>query len=125
MLVPILIGVGSVVCYKLWQKKTGQMNPERQQIYEQALVSLADPVSLRNLADAFQKEGLTEQADMLRKRAALREMPEDVKEGRRRALAKGLKSEDKVGVATLADAFEKEGAVGAAQRLRDYLAGLV
>lgn len=125
MLVPIVVTTAAVCCYKLATSKKGEMTPQRQQIYDQAMVSLADPAKLRELAASFQKEGLKYEAGMLNKRAALRELPQEVKEERRKVLQDALKSENKEGIANVANAFEKEGALGAAQRLREYLAGLM
>lgn len=125
MLLPVAFTIGGLCCWKAFQKKKGVMTPERQAIYDEAMVSLADPKGLRDLAEAFQKEGLAYEADMLRKRAALREMPDDVKEKRREVFQEALKSENKEGIAAVANAFESEGAIGAAQKLREYLAGLM
>lgn len=105
-------------------KKKGQMTAARQEVYDQAMASLADPAKLRTLANAFQKEGLTYEATMLRKRAALRELPPDVKKGRQEVYKQALRSTDKEAIAKVANAFEREGALGSAQKLREYLAGL-
>lgn len=101
----------------------GKLTPERQVIYEQALKS-KDVKVLRTMADAFEKEGLKPQAELLRKRANLRELPEETKKARREAFDKGMKSSDVVGIRKLADAFESEGATGAADTLRRYATGL-
>lgn len=101
----------------------GKMTPERQVIYEQALKS-KDVKVLRTMADAFDSEGLKPQAALLRKRANLRELPEETKKARRDAFDKGMKSSDVAGIRGLADAFESEGATGAADALRKYATGL-
>ena len=100
------------------------MTPARQEVYDQAMASLADPVKLRVLAEAYRKEGLNYEANMLHKRAALRELPPDVKKGRQEVYRQALKSTDKEAIAKVANAFEREGALGAAQKIRDYLSGL-
>ena len=125
MIVPILTGLALVVAYKAVTTKKGEMTPERQKIYDEAMVSLADPAKLRELAASFQKQGLNYEADMLRKRAALRELPDDVKASRKKIFQEALQSDNKEGIASVANAFEKEGALGAAQKLREYLAGLM
>lgn len=119
----LVLGLGSLAAYKVWKKKH-RMTPERKKVYEAALKSLKDPAKLRELATAFRKEGLKEEADLLDKRAALRELPSDVKEGRREAFKKGMTSKDAAGIEKLAKEFEKEGATGAAAALREYAAGL-
>lgn len=101
------------------RKKKG-LTAERKKVYIAALKSLKDPVKLRQLADAFEKEGLTKEAAMLRKRAKLRELPPKVKKKRRSAYRKGMKSKDPRAVNALANAFQKEGATGAAASLRRY-----
>ena len=125
MLVPIVVTLGSICCYKALKNNKGVMTDERQKAFDNAMASLADPAKLRELADAYQQVGLKYEADMLRKRAALREMPEEVRKGREEVFKKALQSTDKEAIANVATAFEKEGATGAAQRLRDYLAGLM
>jgi hypothetical protein len=105
------------------RKKKG-MTPERKKVYIAALNSLKDPVKLRQLADAFEKEGLTKEAAMLRKRAKLRELPPKVKKQRRAAYRKAMKSKSPTAVARLAKAFQKEGATGAAASLQRYAKAL-
>jgi len=125
MLVPIAIAATTLVIYKVVTSKKGELTAERQKVYDTAMVSLADPAKLRDLAEAFDKEGLAYEADMLRKRAALREQPEEQKVARKKVFQDALKSTNKTGIAAVANAFEKEGALGAAQQLREYLAGLM
>jgi hypothetical protein len=99
-------------------------------IYETAIGAVdpnsacKDPVRLRKLADAFEGKGLAQEADMLRKRATLRELPEDVKKARKDALRKLLACTDPAKVLVGADAFESQGCTGAAMRLREYASGL-
>lgn len=120
----ILLGLGGLATWKVVKRKTG-MTPERKKVYDAALTSLKDSEKLRTLALEFRKAGLKDEAVMLEKRAALRDLPTDVKLERREAFKKGMKSQDKAAVLQLADAFEKEGATGAAAALRDYAAGLL
>lgn len=108
-----------------WMKKHRRgMTPERQIVYETALLSLKDPVKLRALAAAFEKEGMKDQAALLLKRATLRELPADVKAARREAFRKGMAATDPAAVNALAEAFYKEGATGAAESLRKYAVAL-
>jgi len=96
----------------------GELTPERQVIFETALNEVKEPVKLRALAKAFREQGLTKEADILEKRAALRDLPADVKEARRDAYRKGMESRDPIAIDNLAAAFDKEGATGAAAALR-------
>ena len=100
------------------------MTPERKNIYEAALKTKLPAEKLRALADAFEKEGLKEEAEMLRKRAALRDAPPNVKKDRRIAYKKGITSKDPAAVEQLAGAFQKMGATSAALNLKRYAAGL-
>lgn len=120
-LLPLLVlGLAGGAAYTVSRKPKAEMTPDRQVIFQTALESVADPAKLKAMADVFESQGLKEQADLLRKRAALRSMPPDVKEERRAAFQAGMASQNPVAVNRLADAFEAEGALGAASALRDY-----
>jgi len=120
------LGIGALAGLAWWRskRKPHGMTPERKKIYETALESLKEPDKLRSLADAFDKEGLKDEAIMLRKRAALRELPPASKEARKAAFRKGMSSSDPKAVHALAVAFHKQGATGAAQALKKYAEGL-
>ncbi len=122
-IIPIALGAGALLAYKKAKKKKG-MTPERKKIFEEAIKHLDDPAKLRKLAASFDKEGLKEAGNELRKRAQLREMPEPVKQARREAYKKGMSSTEPAKILKLANAFHKEGAYGAAQNLRDYAKGI-
>jgi hypothetical protein len=125
-LIPIaVIALGAGAAYKVHRnRKNKVMTPKRQRVYDHALNTLKDPASLRKLGDAYHSQGLTEQGDMLVKRARLRELPADVKAGRRAAFQKGMTLTNPGSVEKLAAEFEKEGATGAASALRKYAQGL-
>lgn len=132
---PIGAGIGALVGY-LGGKKFGGahgMTPVRKKIYEEALKSLKDPIKLRKLADTYDSEGLHEEATLLRKRAALREIPPEQKAARRDAFRRALSvGKDGVPVTgetiqkieTLAATFHNQGATGNAAALRQHAAGL-
>jgi hypothetical protein len=109
-----------------WQirKKPSGLTPEREAIYVAALRSLKDPVKLRALATSFDAEGLKVEAELLRKRASLRDLPPETKKARRESFKKGMSSKDADGVEKLALAFESQGASGAAAALKEYAEGL-
>ncbi len=102
----------------------GEMTPERQIIYQTALSTTKDPLELQKLAAAFRKEGLVAQAILLDKRAKLRTLPDEVKEARRQIYREAMDQTDPDKVEKLADAFEKEGATGAAAALKEYAQSL-
>lgn len=121
ILLPVVIAALAGTAYVVATKpKPGAMTPERQVILDTALNSTSDPDKLRALAKVFREEGLPAQADLLEKRAKLRELPSDVKEARKAAFRAGMASKNPVAVRALADEFEREGATGAAAALRTY-----
>ena len=120
----VVIGLAGLAWHQSSVSKKGIMTPQREMVFNNALKTVKDPEKLRKLADAFECESLPAQATLLRKRAALRELPNETKEARREAFKKGMKSKDIAGVEKLAGAFEGEGATGAAEALRNYAKGL-
>lgn len=125
MLIPVLlIGLGGVAAYKAGKKLKVRLTPEREMILKSALNLKLDSSKYNELADAFEKEGLTAEATLLRKRAKLRDLPEETKASRRAIIKKAMASTNVNAIECLADAFEKEGAVGTAADLRRYAEGL-
>ena len=102
----------------------GEMTAKRQVIFARAMESVKDPGDLRKLADAFHGEGLPVEAGMLRKRAALRELPTPKKENRRSAFRKAMTSDDADTIDAVAAAFAGEGAVDASKKLREHAAAV-
>jgi len=124
MIVPLVVlGLAGTAAYKVHKRKKG-MTPERQAMFHGAIQSLADPDKLRALADKFHGEGFPAQADMLRKRAKLRELPGDVQEQRRETFRKGMRCLDADKVEKLASIYEQEGCAGASSCLYLYAKGL-
>ena len=123
-LVPATVAAFAALVGGAWYKKHkslhGKMTPERERMYEQALKEVRNPAKLRALAKEYRKNGLSEAATMLEKRAGLKELPTAVKEQRSAVVSKLLSSKDKDVVRTMAASFEGEGAVGMAARLRAY-----
>lgn len=125
--VPIAVTVvgATAALFAKRRKKRRGMTPERVKIYEAALISLKDAPRLETLAAAFQSEGLTEQAKLLRQRAALNAAPAEQKIERRRIFRQALCSRDPKAVVSVAAAFDKMGATGAAFTLRQYAAAII
>lgn len=115
-----LAGAATLVASK---RKSG-MTPERERIYMNALQNLKEPEKLRALATAFEKEGLQKEADLLFKRAGLRELPNEVKAARRVVFKNAMSSMNGEEVRKVASAFRTQGAIGAAAALEEYADGL-
>lgn len=114
----ICLAVGS---YIVNRKRKGEMTPERMRIFTAAINgSLKDPAKLDQLADAFDKEQLSEHAKLLRQRAALKRLPKPVQKARQAVFRKAMQSKNKAAVLKLADEFDAQGATGAALKLRQY-----
>ena len=125
MIVPIAIagltGVAALVKHRRDKMaEDPRVQAQREAIYVNALNNVKNPEALRVLAQAFHEQGLTAEADMLEKRAALQELPDDVKEARKKAFRDGMACKDPEKVFALADAFHSQGATGAAENLRKY-----
>jgi len=125
-LVPVIGAavLGGAAWWRAKKKAYGKMTPERKKIFEQAMKSLSDPVKLRTLAKGYDTAGLKAEGDELRKRAALRDAPKKLQEERTTAFRKALTTTDPSKVKLVADAFQKIGAYGAAQKLRNYMKDL-
>lgn len=106
------------------KKKKGGMTPARLAVYQNAISNERDPEKLRMLAASFKSEGLDAEADMLEKRARLRELPKETKEARRAAFKQAMNSTNVDAIMGMAKAYESEGATGAAETLRKYAMGL-
>lgn len=122
---------GTVIALGLWAYFRPGKKPlspavaaERKAIFEGAMNDLADPVRLRALADTFAGEGMKVEADFLRKRANLKELPDATQQARRAAFRKAMTSHDPDAVRAVAKAFRREGALGAARDLETYARGL-
>ena len=130
MALPLLpIAIGGLVlaaAYAASRKppQQGEVTPERQTIFETAINSVQDPAKLRALAASFRSAGLEQQAQALEGRADHRDLPPDVKAERAQVFRDAMSSQNPQAVLRVADAFEQEGAIGAASALRAYAAKL-
>ncbi len=125
VIVVIVAGGAFLAANQNSAKSSGEMTAPRALVFETALNEIKEPVKLRQLAAAFRAQNLMIQADLLEKRAKLRELPEATKQARREAFRKGMKSTDAAAINALAEGFEKEGATGAANELRRYASTLI
>lgn len=123
-LIPVVVGaLAASAAYRV-HKRTNAMTPERQKIFDAAIQSLPDPLKIRELADVFESEGLSKQAELLRKRAKLRELPKEVQLARKEVFIKTMSNTDPDKVEEMASVFHSEGCIGAAAVLNLYAQGL-
>lgn len=123
-LAPVVVITLACVAAVRGSRKRGVMTPDRKIVYETALRELKDPDGLRTLAKAFEEAGFKPEGALLRKRAALRELPAETKEARRAVFRRALQSTNADGVENVARAFLSEGASAAASKLFAYATGL-
>jgi len=109
----------AIQCYRKVILKQGVLTVERREKYEAALDSTDETIIL-TLAVEFDKMGLKKEARILRRRVAQRRLPEPVKQARREVFKRAFKSRKPQAVMKLAIAFEKDGAIDAASKLRMY-----
>jgi len=122
-----IIGLISLAAWQATKPGPGIMTPQRRLIFRHALNKIDPPLSpeaLNELADIFDKEGLTAYSEILRMRARLRARPPELKQAYRSAFTKGMNSKDPLAVRALATAFESQGMVANAATLRNYAIGL-
>jgi len=124
--VPVFIVLLSCGAYiRNRSRNHGIMTPERQKIFHAALAGgMQDPVNLDKLAKSFEEQGLHEQGALLRQRAALRRLPNEIKLARRKVWRRAIKSTNRTAMLQLADAYDLEGCTSAAMRLREIISGL-
>ena len=121
MIGPLLIG--ALVTFATLRKpeERKEMSGKLRHTLQMALSSSKlTAAQYRELAEAFDQGGWTVEAALLRKRAVLRELPEDLRKKRADLFRKGLGSLDPEAVEELAAAFEEEGATGSAKTLREH-----
>jgi hypothetical protein len=121
---PMGAGIGALlgggIAHASESPSKGVMTAKRKLIYTRAMETIKDPGELTKLADAFESEGLPVEATMLRKRAKLRDLPQDTREKRRGFFRKAMASDNPDVITQVAAAFEAEGAIDAAKSLKDH-----
>lgn len=123
--IPVIIALLAGGAYLKRGKVHGVMTAERTKIFNAALAGgMQDPDNLEKLAKTFAGEGLPEQAALLKQRANLKRLPNEIKLARRQVWRKAVKSKNKDGILRLASAYDKEGCTSAAMRLREIASGL-
>jgi hypothetical protein len=132
---PIGLGIGALVggaiahttskpFGSITTKRKGEMTPKRHLVFVRAMESIKAPDDLRELADAFHGEGLVQQAELLRRRADSRELPEEEQEKRRAVFRKAMASDKPDAIDACALAFARAGSIGAARALKEHAAAV-
>lgn len=119
----LLLGGGSWYAVSKRKKDMG-MTAARKLVFDQLINTPQEPALLREMAAVFSKHGLTAQADLLEKRAKLRELPPETKEAHKDVFRDAMADKDPRAVEAVAAAFEKQGATGNAAALRAYAKSL-
>ena len=127
MLIPVIVvGLVGIGAYRAFRRpQIVGMTALRVQIYQAALSVLKDPAKLRILAQSFEDAGCLAEARILNQRAALRELPKEVRLKRREIISRAFKSSNIEAVRKVAAAFAEQGAIGAAANLNRYADSLV
>lgn len=126
MLIPVAIVLGTATLYRIYRRpRRVGMTGKRRQIYESALVTLKQPEKLRALAAAFEGEGFIAEADLLKKRAAIKELPKSKREERRAVFRKAIQSSNIPAIRAVANEFRAAGCTGAAANLYQHADSLV
>jgi hypothetical protein len=102
-------------------KDKGNLTPEREEMYLEALATIRGPNApalFRKLATGFDKYGLPLQAKMLRLRADYLDAPPEKKAQRRAVLAQAMASTNPDAIEVVAKRFEDLTATGVARNLR-------
>ena len=123
-LIPIAIGLLTGTAYVAQSRRqpkplSPKAQAERAIVYDTLINHEKNPEVLRRFSAAFQEAGCEAEADLLMKRALLREQTPEQKRARQEAYRKGMASTNPDAIRALAAEFEKIGATGAAASLRD------
>jgi hypothetical protein len=124
----LALAVTGLAVFKAAKKK--KLTPEQLKIYRAALgeepgtTGLKTSAQLRELSRAFRAQGFKEQADMLEKRAVIKDIPDEVKAQYRNIFRVALDSLDRAAVLKVANEFEKSGRTGVSNVLRNHAATL-
>jgi hypothetical protein len=116
--------IGGAIAHTAPKLGKAEMTAQLKLIYEDAMTQKTDPAELRELATSFEREGFRLPARMLRARADLRELPDEDKQVRRRAIALAMASDNPDLVDDMAQAFEDACALDAAKACRTHAAAV-
>jgi hypothetical protein len=116
--------VGGAIAHTTKSQPKGVMTAARRLVFVRAMESVKSPTALRELSTAFANEGLIDEATLLAKRAATRELPPAAQNERRAIFRKAMASDNPDGVREVAAKFAAAGSIDAARLLRDHAAAV-
>lgn len=131
-MLPVILAVGGIASLAVYAKQrlTGsssfgsETDELHDRIYNHVLDNVKDPEKIRAMGHAFISGGKEKQGDILLKRAENVELPLAIKKQRREAFKKAVQSQDADKLHAVANVFEQEGCVGAANNLRQIASSL-
>jgi hypothetical protein len=116
-LIPLAIAALTGGAYAASRRRKKTLKPEHKAIYEKAMQNERNPACLMQLSQAFKSQGFDDYADMLSKRAKLRGLPPETKAQRKFIFKQAMNESNPAKVEAMANAFQKEGCIGAAEAL--------
>lgn len=122
-----IAGILALAVSRAMKPKQGVMTPAMRKIFQHALNKTdppLQPAALLELADILDNLALPAYSELLRKRAALRARPADLKAAHRAAFRRARSSQDPLQVRIAANAFEGMAMTAIAADLRNYAAQL-
>lgn len=97
-----------------------EMSPEGKMAFKTMMATEKTPEELREMAVVLDGQGHTLEAEMLRGRAALRELPAEVREQRKEIYRRAMASDDVEEIREFAGVFDAAQAFSSAQSLRQH-----
>jgi hypothetical protein len=119
----VITGIAGYVQYNRKSTSRG-MTAKEQEIYAGMLNSPLDADKYEKMAAIFEGQGFKEEAQLLRKRGALRGLSPEEKDKRRDIFKKAMRSTNIEGLEMYAKALHNEGALGAEATVLKRIAGL-
>ena len=129
-MLPLILSIGLLgggaylVKRKLDKTNHGVLTPARELVYKAMMGAQHDVNKIREVAAAFERQGLKKYAERLYRKADSADAPPEVKEARKETFRKAMSSVNVAAIEKVADAFEEEGIQVSAEKLREYARGL-
>jgi hypothetical protein len=114
--IKVSIHIASLYFFLMDEYQSG-LSPEQQAMFDAAVTHLQDSKLLIRLAGEFESKHFDKQAKLLKKRAALLNMPPEIKKKYQTVFVQALESNDYQFISRVAKAFEEQGAFFTAKRL--------
>lgn len=130
MLGPVMVGILAVSGIKTYRRKKA-WTPAHEKVFLYHMTEVVkkdgSPITandLRTLAAAYEEKGFDGKAKLLRKRAKLRELPEETKQERVRIFRNVCNCVDPDKIEKMILVYEEEGCLGTVATLKYYVRGL-